>query len=44
MKKLLCTLLIIAAPAFAEEPVIENVTVTRTAPETYRFDVDYQTS
>lgn len=28
-----------AAPALAEEPVIEHVTVTRTAPDTYRFDV-----
>jgi hypothetical protein len=39
MKRLLSTLLVVAAPALAEEPVIENVTATRTAPETYRFDV-----
>ena len=34
-------LLLLAAPALAlaEEPVIEAVTVTRTAPDTYRFDV-----
>lgn len=34
-------LLIVLLPltAAAEEPVIENVAVTRTAPETYRFSV-----
>ena len=37
--KYLLPLLLVAAPAFAEEPVIENVDVTRTAPETYRFSV-----
>lgn len=39
MKQLALALMIAATPALAEEPVIENVTVTRTAPETYRFDV-----
>ena len=37
--KYLLPLVLAAAPALAEEPVIENVTVTRTAPETYLFDV-----
>ncbi|MEL6450238.1 MAG: hypothetical protein AAFQ19_03185 [Pseudomonadota bacterium] len=35
----LLLLLLAAAPALAEEPVIEDVIVTRTAPDTYRFDV-----
>ncbi|MEO9576484.1 MAG: hypothetical protein ABJ263_20805 [Tateyamaria sp.] len=39
MKRLVFILSLLASPTFAEEPVIENVTVTRTAPETYRFDV-----
>ncbi|MEM6371364.1 MAG: hypothetical protein AAF727_01090 [Pseudomonadota bacterium] len=39
MKRLVFAALIAASPALAEEPVIEDVTVTRTAPDTYRFDV-----
>ena len=39
MRYLAFALLLVASPSLAEEPVIENVTVTRTAPETYRFDV-----
>ncbi len=39
MKRLILSLSLLASPLFAEEPVIENVTATRTAPETYRFDV-----
>ncbi|MFL4469245.1 hypothetical protein ACERZ8_04925 [Tateyamaria armeniaca] len=39
MKKLVLALLIAASPALAEDPVIEDVAVTRTAPETYRFSV-----
>lgn len=38
MKKLI-PLLFLATPVLAEEPVIENVSVTRTAPETYSFSV-----
>ncbi len=38
MKRLI-PLLLAASPAFAEEPVIENVVATRTAPDTYRFAV-----
>ena len=37
--RVLIPLLLAASPAFAVEPVIENVNVTRTAPETYRFSV-----
>ncbi len=39
MKHLTLIALIVATPTFAEEPVIEHVNATRTAPETYRFDV-----
>ncbi len=39
MERLILILSLLASPLFAEEPVIENVTATRTAPETYRFDV-----
>jgi len=39
MRKLALALLITASPALAEEPVIENVSFTGTASETYRFDV-----
>lgn len=40
MKKLiLAALLVAATPVLAEEPVIEDVTVTRTGTETYRFSV-----
>ena len=39
MKHLVLALLIAAGPIWAEEPRIENVIATRTAPETYRFDV-----
>lgn len=39
MKHLVLALLIAATPARAEEPLIENATAIRTAPETYRFDV-----
>lgn len=39
MKHLTLVLLCCASPVIAEEPVIENVTVTRTAPGLYRFDV-----
>ncbi|WP_413860899.1 hypothetical protein [Tateyamaria sp.] len=39
MKHFSLALVIAAGPAWAEEPVIERVTATRTAPETYRFDV-----
>ncbi|WP_299651502.1 hypothetical protein [uncultured Tateyamaria sp.] len=38
MKRLL-PLLLIAAPAFAEEPVIEDVAITKTGDDTYRFSV-----
>lgn len=38
MKRLILALLLAAAPAFAEDPVIEQVTVTKTG-DTYRFDV-----
>ncbi|WP_299600031.1 hypothetical protein [uncultured Tateyamaria sp.] len=38
MKRLI-PLLLIAAPAFAEEPVIENVDVSKTSTDTYRFSV-----
>lgn len=38
MKKLI-PLLFLATPVLAEDPVIENVSVTRTAPETYSFSV-----
>ncbi|GGX58200.1 hypothetical protein GCM10007385_28510 [Tateyamaria omphalii] len=37
--KHLIPLLLIAAPAFAEEPVIENVVITKTGTATYRFSV-----
>lgn len=39
MKKLILACLLAAAPLWAAEPVIENVVATRTAPETWRFDV-----
>jgi len=39
MKRLFFIFSLLVGPALAEEPVIENVSVTRTAPETYRFDV-----
>ena len=40
MKHLIPVLLLLAAsPVLAEEPQIEAVTATRTAPETWRFDV-----
>lgn len=39
MLRFIFALALVAGPALSEEPVIENVTVTRTAPETYRFDV-----
>lgn len=39
MRYLTFVLVIAASPLMAEEPVIEHVAVTRTAPETYRFDV-----
>lgn len=32
-------LFLLATAVLAQEPVIEDVTVTRTAPQTYRFDV-----
>ena len=35
----LIALLLLASPAFADEPVIENVSVTRTGGDTYRFSV-----
>ncbi len=38
MKKLIL-FLFLATPVLAEEPIIEDITVTRTAPETYRFSV-----
>ncbi|WP_415401144.1 hypothetical protein [Tateyamaria sp. SN3-11] len=37
--KYLLPLVLAAAPALAEEPVIENVDITRTAPGIYRFSV-----
>lgn len=39
MRYLFPLLLLAASPAHAEEPVIENVDIARTAPETYRFSV-----
>lgn len=39
MKKLIFACLLFASPALGDEPVIEHVVATRTAPETYRFDV-----
>ncbi|MEO0380471.1 MAG: hypothetical protein AAF252_09380 [Pseudomonadota bacterium] len=39
MKRITFALLMLACPVLAEEPVIEDVNVTRTAPGTYRFDV-----
>ncbi|MEL7165121.1 MAG: hypothetical protein AAGL96_06565 [Pseudomonadota bacterium] len=37
--KRLALIALLASPAFAEEPVIEDVTLTRTAPETYTVSV-----
>lgn len=39
MKRILALALLAAAPALAEEPVIENVAVTKTGADTYRFSV-----
>ena len=39
MKYSFALMLLIAAPALAEEPVIENVTVAKTGADTYRFSV-----
>jgi hypothetical protein len=40
MKRMILALALLSAgPAMAADPVIENVTVTRTGPETYRFAV-----
>ncbi|WP_299618345.1 hypothetical protein [uncultured Tateyamaria sp.] len=36
---ILAALLVAATPALSEEPVIEDVTVTRTGTDTYRFAV-----
>ncbi|WP_415922226.1 hypothetical protein [Tateyamaria sp. SN6-1] len=37
--KYLIPLLLLASPAFAEDPVIENVDIRKTGTDTYRFSV-----
>ena len=39
MKRLILMFVLACAPVWAEEPVIENVTVSKTGPDTYRFAV-----